>query len=280
MGAKAPASGGLCVSKFQLIKSNQGNMAQSFECLLCKHSFSSVDDPKLKILSFFLFVFAIVLLFTALPLGILLFGMIWFGNLPKCPRCRSRKLLRLGKSEKTSENNKTPTSVLEKTPIRQSSGGMNTFLKWTIVFVIASLGYLGFMALSAPPSPPKPTSLYTTSEDALKVVIDEEKGYEMLDVYYAIGRLIERPLSDYPFYAFKDPQGGGYFGIFLVKSPSGNLDGEVIFLVSEKALNQTKLEDLEKSIRYVNGLASDFADRDLARATGYSTLEVLELISN
>lgn len=271
------ASGGLCVFiKLDAPKSKQSTiMSQSFECLLCKHSFSSVDDPKLKVLSFFLFVVAIILLFGAWPLSIVLFFVIWYGNVPKCPRCKSRKLLR---QEKKYEK---PTEELLNSPKIQVSkkgmGCMTVFLCGSIAFVALSMGYLFWYAASVPP---KPESIYKTAEADLMVVIDEEKDYVMLDVRNALQRLMDdKVLWEYPFTAIKDPNGGGYFGIFLLPSPSGTFNGEAIFLVSEEALNQTSQSDLQKSIRYVNGLASDFADQNIEQAKGYEPLAVMEQVS-
>lgn len=248
-------------------------MSQSFECLLCKHSFSSVDDPKLKVLSFFLFVIGLVLLFTVWPLALVLFFVIWYGNVPKCPRCKSRKLLRLG------ESNKNATSeLLDSRKTSKKKKGVSCLAAFTgsiVLFLVVSLGFYAWLVLT---SPPAPESIYKTADTDLNYIVDEENGYQAVDVRYALQRLTERPIWDYPFYAMKDPQGEGYFGIFLVKSPSGNLDGEVIFLVSEQALNQTEIKDLERSIRYVNGLAADFTGRQIKQATGYSYSDVMLLM--
>ncbi len=251
-------------------------MSQSFECLLCKHAFSLVDDPKLKVLSFFLFVVALVLLFDVWPLALILFFLIWYGNVPKCPRCKSRKLLKQEKKTegKTKELLDSPKPKIERAGI----SGMKVFLIGTIAFVALSMGYLFWYAASVPP---KPESIYKTSEADLMVVIDEEKDYVMLDVRNALGRLMDdKAMWDYPFTAIKDPNGGGYFGIFLLPSPSGSFNGEAIFLVSEEALNQTSQADLQKSVRYVNGLAADFADRNLAQAVGYSPTDVMEITTH
>lgn len=249
-------------------------MPQSFECLLCKHSFSFADSPTTKVLSFFLFVVALVLLFTAWPLAIVLFFLIWYGNVPKCPRCKSRKLLKQEKKTegKTKELLDSPKPKIERAGI----SGMKVFLIGTIAFVALSMGYLFWYAASVPP---KPESIYKTSEADLMVVIDEEKDYVMLDVRNALGRLMDdKAMWDYPFTAIKDPNGGGYFGIFLLPSPSGNFNGEAIFLLSEKALNQTSQADLQKSIRYVNGLAADFSDKNLDWAESYSAMDVLDML--
>lgn len=128
--------------------------------------------------------------------------------------------------------------------------------------------------------PPKPESVYKTAEADLMVVIDEEKDYVMLDVRNALGRLMDdKAMWDYPFTAIKDPKGGGYFGIFLLPSPSGNFNGEAIFLVSEKALNQYEQEDLIQSIKYVNGLAADFANRNIKQAEGYTAAEATQSLA-
>jgi hypothetical protein len=161
-------------------------------------------------------------------------------------------------------------------PEKQKMGGLTKLVIGLGVFMTVSLGFVAWLAAN---TSPKPESIYKTSEADLKVAIDEEKGYDMLDVQYALARLIDdKPVSQYPFYAMKDPQGGGYFGIIELPSPSGTFTGEAIFLISEEAFNQTKQPDLERSIRYVNGLASDFADRNLKQAEGYSYSEVIEAI--
>lgn len=249
-------------------------MSQSFECLLCKHSFSFADSPTTKVLSFLLFVVALILLFSFWPLAIVLFIVIWSVNLPKCPRCKSKKLLR---QEKIVKDKPREYSDNEKISERKRGvGAMTIILGGTVAFVVFLMSVLFWLVASAPP---KPESIYSTSEADLTVAIDEEKGYDMLDVQYALGRLIDdKPVNQYPFFAMKDPQGGGYFGIFELPSPSGTFMGEAIFLVSEEALNQTKRSDLERSIRYVNGLAVDFADKDIEQAVGYSRDDVMRMI--
>lgn len=258
------------------IKSNQGNMAQSFECLLCKHSFNSVSDPKLKVASFFLFALAIVFLFVFFPVSLLLFGAIWALNQNRCPRCRSKRLLATHGKESAHIQHSEP-SKNKSSSEKQKMGGLTKLVIGLGVFLTVSLGFLAWLTAN---TSPKPESVYKTSEADLKVVIDEEKGYDMLDVQYALARLIDdKPVSQYPFYAMKDPQGGDYFAIIELPSPSGTFTGEAIFLVSEEAFNQTKISDLEGSIRYVNGLANDFADRDINQATEYSSVDVMKLIN-
>ncbi|NBS71027.1 hypothetical protein EBT31_19285, partial [bacterium] len=186
----------------------------------------------------------------------------------------SKKLLR---QEKIVKDKPREYSDNEKISERKRGvGAMTIILGGTVAFVVFLMSVLFWLVASAPP---KPESIYSTSEADLTVAIDEEKGYDMLDVQYALGRLIDdKPVNQYPFFAMKDPQGGGYFGIFELPSPSGTFMGEAIFLVSEEALNQTKRSDLERSIRYVNGLAVDFADKDIEQAVGYSRDDVMRMI--
>ncbi|NBX52015.1 hypothetical protein EBT25_19285 [bacterium] len=216
-------------------------MSQSFECLLCKHSFSFADSPTTKVLSFLLFVVALILLFSFWPLAIVLFIVIWSVNLPKCPRCKSKKLLR---QEKIVKDKPREYSDNEKISERKRGvGAMTIILGGTVAFVVFLMSVLFWLVASAPP---KPESIYSTSEADLTVAIDEEKGYDMLDVQYALGRLIDdKPVNQYPFFAMKDPQGGGYFGIFELPSPSGTFMGEAIFLVSEEALSSPRILTLK-----------------------------------
>lgn len=127
---------------------------------------------------------------------------------------------------------------------------------------------------------PKKTDVgFTTSEEKLKVVIDESTGTQALDVYYALGRLTDLAILKYPFYAIKNPKGTGYIGIVSgIKSPSGNLDGMAMFLVQPKALNQFKPE-IESSIQAINGLAKNF-NQNIQYANGYDYLEVKDWLEN
>lgn len=86
-------------------------------------------------------------------------------------------------------------------------------------------------------------------ELSLKRVIDEENKVQVIDVLYALERLTENySLSGYSFDAVKAPDGQGYVAIIKnVPSPSGATSGNVLFWVSQKALNQTKESELSKA---------------------------------
>jgi len=122
-------------------------------------------------------------------------------------------------------------------------------------------------------------NIFTTSEEKLKVVIDEQTGTQALDVYYAIARLTDLSIFEYPFYAIKNPKGSGYIGIISgIKSPSGSSEGMAMFLVQHKALNQYKPE-IEQSVQAINGLAKNF-NQNIEYAGGYDYLEVKGWIDN
>ncbi len=121
-------------------------------------------------------------------------------------------------------------------------------------------------------------SIYTKDKNKLEVLIDDKNQVKKLDVYYALARLSDLAVFEYPFNAVKDPKGNGYIGVVAgIKSPTGNVTGKAVFLVSYDALNQTDKSKLEKSIKAINGLAKIF-NPNIQYAKGYYYLEVLKLI--
>lgn len=118
---------------------------------------------------------------------------------------------------------------------------------------------------------PAKAEIYTTDEgNLMSSIIDESSGISMVDVQYALARLIDDDprIFEYPFYAMKNQKGEGYVGIIVTDR------GEALFLVPYKALNQTKKSDLIRSIKAINGTAKSF-NYDLDFATGYDPLEVM-----
>lgn len=122
-------------------------------------------------------------------------------------------------------------------------------------------------------------SIYKIEENDLNIIIDtipdKEFGsmnIEILDIRYALQRLINEPIYNYPFYAMKDPNNNGYIGIIKGKT------GEAIFLLSIKSLNDINTSDLEKSIKAINGTATTYNRNIKLAGLPYEPYEILKLV--
>lgn len=127
-------------------------MAHSFECIECKHSFSLVDDSKLLLASFFLFVLGIVFLFVFFPISILLFLAIWALNQRRCPRCRSKRLV-------AKPQNPPEHRVNERVTGKRISG-WKLFIGGLGLFLVSSLSLLAWLSAKSGDS----TDGYTLSD--------------------------------------------------------------------------------------------------------------------
>jgi len=124
---------------------------------------------------------------------------------------------------------------------------------------------------------PYNSTIYKTEESDLKTVIDNTGKYdvEMLDIRFALQRVINKPIYDLPFYAMKDEKGNGYIAVIITDS------NKALFLVSPKALNQTEKSDLEKSIKAINGTAKTFnMNLEFAGAPNYDPYDILIKLEN
>lgn len=136
-------------------------MAQSFECVECKHVFDKPRDPLLTLGSFILFVVAIGFLFGFFPISIGLFLLIWWMNQNKCPKCKSKRVVSTAKHESATH---AKASVVPTTPKgTQSMSGMKKFVLGLSAFLVVSLGLLAILAANTP----KPPELTQEQKDAV-----------------------------------------------------------------------------------------------------------------
>ncbi|MCG2700576.1 hypothetical protein L6267_00220 [Candidatus Parcubacteria bacterium] len=130
------------------------------------------------------------------------------------------------------------------------------------------------------PTPSQKKSIYKINENDLKIVIGSipdiefvSLDVEMLDVRYALQRVIDKPIYELPFYAIKDTKSEGYIGVIV------GLTGEALFLIPPKAINETEKVNLEKSIKAINGTAKTFNNNLQLAGNNYDPFEILNLIN-
>lgn len=146
-------------------------MAQSFECVECKHVFDKPRDPLLTIGSFILFVVAIGFLFGFFPVSIGLFLLIWWMNQSHCPKCRSKRIVAITKAVAHIES-KEPTRVRQ--PHKKGWTGLQKFIVGIVVFTAASLGLLAILAANAP----KPPTITQEQIDAMDNLVTSISFYK------------------------------------------------------------------------------------------------------